>query len=580
MADEAVHRFSARRLIVLWVMGLATVALLWRAVDLQLTHKEFLQREGDARHLRVISIPAHRGILTDRNGEALAISTPVNSVWMNPRELLPQHDRWSELTHLLELDEQRFQQLVENRGDREFVYLRRHVDPGLATQVSELHMPGVYLQHEYRRYYPAGEVAAHIVGFTNVDDRGQEGMELALDEWLRGVNGSKRVIRDRLGRIVEDVESIQSPRAGETMPLSIDLRIQYLTYRALKRAVERNRARGGSAVILDAQSGEVLAAVNQPSYNPNNRPNRMSGRYRNRVVTDVFEPGSTIKPFTIASALQTGQFDPSSLIDTAPGLLRIGRHTVRDLRDYGVLDLESVLKKSSNVGASKLALAIPPEALWETYSRLGFGAMTGSGFPGDSLGSLSHFADWGDIHRATLAFGYGLSVTSLQLAQAYTVFANDGKLRPVTFVRIDAPPEGRSVLSPATAVQVRSMLESVVSEGGTGRRAQISGYRVAGKTGTIRKASAGGYSRTRYMAMFAGMVPASAPRFIMVVVVDEPSTNEYYGGQVAAPVFAQVMGDTLRLMGVPPDDPDVLQRRVAHNDDPRVVTASMARAAQ
>lgn len=580
MIEEVVHRSSTRRLIVLLVMGLATVALLWRAVDLQLTHKEFLQREGNARHLRVISIPAHRGILTDRNGEALAISTPVNSVWMNPQELFLHHDRWSELAHSLELDEQRLQQLLKNRGDRKFVYLKRHVDPDLATQVAALHVPGIYLQREYRRYYPAGEVAAHIVGFTNVDDRGQEGMELALDEWLRGVNGSKRVIRDRLGRIVEDVESIQTPRAGETMALSIDLRIQYLTYRALKRAVERNRARGGSAVILDAQTGEVLAAVNQPSYNPNNRPRRMSGRYRNRVVTDVFEPGSTIKPFTIASALQTGQFDPNSLIDTAPGLLRIGRHTVRDLRDYGVLDLESVLKKSSNVGASKLALAIPPEALWETYSRLGFGVMTGSGFPGDSLGSLSHFADWGDIHRATLAFGYGLSVTPLQLAQAYTVFANDGELRPVTFVPIDVPPEGRSVLSPTTAVQVRSMLESVVSEGGTGWRAQISGYRAAGKTGTIRKAGADGYSRTRYMAMFAGMAPASAPRFIMVVVVDEPSANEYYGGQVAAPVFAEVMGDTLRLMGVSPDDPAVLQRRVAHNEDPRVVSASLARAVQ
>lgn len=549
--------FRGRRRLALAVLLAATAGLLWRAVDLQLSDKEFLQGQGDARHLRVVEIAAHRGKLLDRNEEPLAISTPVQSVWVNPGELARDRGHWPALTRLLGLDGDELHRLIAERMDREFVYLRRHIEPDLAARVEALGAAGVYLQQEYRRYYPMGEVAGHVLGFTNVDDEGQEGLELAYDDWLAGVDGAKRVLRDRLGRIVEDVERIRAPRPGRDLVLSLDRRIQYLAYRALKGAVQRNRARAGSAVVLDARTGEVLAMVDQPSYNPNNRADRVSDRYRNRAVTDVFEPGSSIKPFTIAAALESGRYRPHTFVDTSPGFYHIGRYTVRDVRNYGRIDLATVIKKSSNVGASRIALSLEPRALWEMLTHVGFGRVTGSGFPGESGGILTHFFDWSEIHRATLAFGYGLSVTPLQLAHAYTAIASGGRLRPVHFQRVDAPEAGRRVMSRSTALEVRRMLEGVVSAGGTGQRAAVPGYRVAGKTGTVQKSVAGGYAEDRYLAVFAGMAPASDPRLVTVVVIDEPRNGAYYGGLVAAPVFSEIMSGALRLLAVPPDGRDL-----------------------
>jgi cell division protein FtsI (penicillin-binding protein 3) len=452
------------------------------------------------------------------------------------------------------------------------VYLKRHVAPQLAGKVEQAGIPGVYLQREYRRYYPLGEVAAHVVGFTDVDDAGQEGMELTFDERLRGISGARRVLRDRLGRIVEEVESIRSPKAGGDLVLSLDRRIQYLAYRALLGAVKRNRARGGSVVVMEARTGEVLAMVNQPAYNPNNRAQRVSSRYRNRAVTDVFEPGSTIKPFTIAAALESGRFDVGSKVDTRPGRFTIGKYTVRDPRNYGVIDLATVIQKSSNVGAARVALALEPRELWQVFTRVGFGSGTGSGFPGEAQGVLKHYFDWGEIHRATLAYGYGLSVSALQLAQAYTVLANDGRFVRTSFQRIDQPVAGIPVMASATARSMRKMLESVVGPGGTASRARVAGYRVGGKTGTVRKSVSGGYAEDRYHAVFAGMAPITQPRLVVVVVIDEPGGKEYYGGQVAAPVYAEIMARTMRVLGVPPDDPSVIKRKADFG--PRPVQAT------
>ncbi len=556
--------YQGRLSFVLAVLLLATAALFWRMVDLHVFDQPFLKHQGDARHLRVVSVAAHRGMLTDRHGEPLAMSTPVESVWAHPAELLAERERWAELASLIDVPSGRLEQLLVQRKDREFVYLRRHISPQLAEKIMNLGIEGVSIQREYRRYYPTGEVSAHVVGFTNIDDAGQEGVELMLDEVLRGVPGSKRVIKDRLGRIVENVELIKPARPGADVALSIDRRIQYLAYRELKAAVKRNRARSGSLVVLDVRSGEVLAMVNQPAYNPNNRHNLKGGRYRNRAVTDVFEPGSTIKPFTVAAALESGRFNPNTLIDTSPGSLRLAGYTIRDSRDHGTIDVATVIKKSSNVGASRIALGLEPQRLWDTFSDVGFGYDSGSGFPGESSGLLKHFYDWREVERATLSYGYGLSVTPLQLAQAYAALAGDGRLRAASFLRLDETqwPEGEKAMSPRTARAVRQMLESVVNAG-TGTLAAVPGYRVAGKTGTARKAGARGYDEEHYRAVFAGMAPASRPRLAMVVMIDEPNAGEYYGGRVAAPVFARVMDGALRLMDIPPDNLESLGVQIA-----------------
>jgi len=507
-------------------------------------------------------------MIVDRNGEPLAISTPVQSVWVNPGEMSSSNGDLSRLAQLLELDVDHLRRLIGQRQGREFVYLRRHIAPDLAEQVTALELPGVYLQQEYRRYYPAGEVAGHLLGFTNVDDKGQEGLELAYEDWLSGEPGAKRVIMDGRRNIVENVENIRSARPGKTLKLSIDRRIQYLAYRELKAAVRKHSARSGSLVVLDSDTGEVLAMVNQPSFNPNNRTRMKASQMRNRAVTDVFEPGSTMKPFVVAAGLQSGQYRPATTIDTSPGLFRVGRHTVRDMHDYGVLDMTGVLRKSSNVAATKIALALEPETFWESLSGTGFGVSTGSGFPGEADGYLADFHRWREIERATLSYGYGLSATAMQLAQAYGVFANDGYRVPVTLLSREEQAQRIPVFTPAVARSVRTMMESVVKKGGTAPMAAVQGYRVAGKTGTVHKSVAGGYADDRYVSLFAGMAPASDPRLVAVVVINEPGKDEHYGGLVAGPVFSSVMAGALRLLNVTPDDAPLLQTELSHQEGP------------
>jgi len=543
-----------RLLVVVGIVFAVTAVMLWRAVDLHVMNKDFLQSQGNARYMRTMPVAAHRGVITDRHGEPLAVSTPVDSVWINPAEFMTARTSWNKVISLLSLNTEKVERLVLQRAEREFVYLKRHIRPELAGKVAALNIDGVYLQREYRRYYPAGEVAAHVLGFTNIDDAGQEGLELAYNDWLRGDSGRKMVIKDRLGRTVKHVESIQAAQPGKDLTLSIDRRLQYLTYRELKRAVLRYKAKSGSAVILDTRTGEVLAMANQPSYNPNNRKKLSSYRLRNRAVTDVFEPGSTIKPFTVAAALESGRFKSNSVVNTSPGFFRIGKYVVQDIKNYGRINLSTIMAKSSNVGASKLALGISAKNLTDVHSRIGFGLTTGSGFPGEVGGILNMPNEKQLVEKATLSYGYGLSVTPLQLARSYAAIANNGVMPAVSFTRIEKVENETKVLSAKYAKQIREMLEAVVSKEGTGNRASVAGYRIAGKTGTVKKASAGGYSDDSYIAVFAGMAPASNPRLAMVVTINEPDGDIYYGGKVAAPVFSKVMSGALRLMDISPDN--------------------------
>jgi cell division protein FtsI (penicillin-binding protein 3) len=560
MPDSPDKVSAFRRNVVLGLFCLAFVLLAARAFDLQILKQDFLRGEGDARHLRVVSIPAHRGMLLDRHGEPVAVSTPVESVWANPRETLQAPERIAELAQELGLDARDLRHRLTERASREFVYLRRHVNPDVAQRVQALGVPGIGLQREFRRYYPMGEVAGHVLGFTNIDDHGQEGIELAFNDRLTGQPGAKRVLRDRLGRVIRDVENIRPARPGKDVTLTLDQRVQYLAYRELKAAVQAHGARAGSLVVMDARTGEILAMVNQPAFNPNNRAGLSVDASRNRAVTDVFEPGSTIKPFTVAAALESGTVRPDALLDTAPGQFRVGRHTIRDIRNYGRIDLTTLIAKSSNIGATKLALDMESEALWGVFHRAGLGRSTSSGFPGEAAGLLRDFFYWRQVDRATLAFGYGLSVTPLQLAQAYAALANDGLMPAPRFVIGQQVRDPERVMSAETALRIRRMLEAAVAPEGSGNRAAVEAYRVAGKTGTVRKSGAGGYAEDRYVSVFAGMAPASAPRLVMVVTIDEPSGEEYYGGQVAAPVFSRVMQGALRLLDIAPDDLPELQR--------------------
>lgn len=563
--------FSAqqgRRLVLVGFMLAALLTLVWRAISLQVLDKEFLQNQGQARHLRVVTLPAHRGMILDRQGDPLAVSTPVESVWVNPQELVGVQEGLSGLARLLKLDRDYIQQLVARRAGRKFVYLRRHIGPTLAGQVRAMNIPGVYLQKEYKRYYPAGEVAAHVVGFTNIDDAGQEGLELAFGDWLSGKPGAKRVIKDGRRNVVEDVESIRRSQPGKDLELSIDRRIQYLAYRELKAAMKEHQAQSASAVVLDVRSGEILAMVNQPSYNPNNRHQLQRKNLRNRAVTDVFEPGSTMKPFVVVSALEAGRYTPETPVSTSPGWFKVGRNTVRDVHDYGMLDVSGVIRKSSNVGISKIALSLEAQRIWSLYSGLGFGVPTDSGFPGEAAGLLTGYRGWNAIETATLAFGYGMSTTPLQLAQAYATIAAGGIKRPVTFLRQDDPPTGKRIFPARVADQLITMLEAVTGPGGTATQARVAGYRVAGKTGTVKKSVAGGYADDKFLAVFAGMAPASDPRLVMVVMVNEPGNGKYYGGQVAAPVFAKVLSGALRLLAVPPDDLPLQHTRHGQAGDP------------
>lgn len=543
-----------RLLVVVGIVFAVAAVMLWRAVDLHVLNKDFLQSQGNARYMRTMPVAAHRGVITDRHGDPLAVSTPVDSVWINPAEFLTERASWNQLTKLLSLKTDKVERLVLQRAKREFVYLKRHIRPELAEKVAALNVAGVYLQREYHRYYPAGEVAAHVLGFTNIDDAGQEGLELAYNDWLRGKSGRKMVIKDRLGRTIKHVESIRAAEPGKDLALSIDRRLQYLTYRELKRAVQQYKAKSGSAVILDTKTGEVLAMVNQPSYNPNNRRKLKSSHLRNRAVTDVFEPGSTIKPFTVAAALESGKFNTNSVVNTSPGYYRIGKYVVQDVKNYGRINLSTILSKSSNIGASKLALGISAKNLTDVHSRIGFGFSTGSGFPGEVGGIINLPTEKQLVERATLAYGYGLSVTPLQLARAYGAIANDGVMPATSFIRVDEVEHEERVLPKKYAIQIRKMLEAVVNKNGTGSRAAVAGYRISGKTGTVKKATAGGYSDDSYVALFAGMAPASNPRLAMVVTINEPQGDVYYGGKVAAPVFSKVMSGALRLMDIAPDN--------------------------
>jgi cell division protein FtsI (penicillin-binding protein 3) len=554
-AREDAGSFRWRAYLLLGLLGSCALALIYRAVNLQLVDHGFLAKEGDARFSRVLEIAAHRGTITDRYGEPLAVSTPVDSIWVNPGELAVATDQIPRLAKALGLDRQELARRITSNLDREFLYLARHRQPAEAAQIKELGIPGVYTSREYRRYYPAGEVIGHLLGFTNVDDAGQEGLELAFDHWLAGEDGAKRVIQDRYGRIVQNVESIRPARPGKDLVLSIDLRIQYLAYRELKAAIRDQRARAGSIVVIDVESGEILAMVNQPAYNPNDRDQIQAATYRNRAATDIFEPGSSIKPFFVAAGLASGKYDNHSIIDTSPGFFKVGAKIFEDEHNLGAIDIATVLAKSSNVGMAHIALTLPPQGIWNTLTHLGFGQVTTSGFPGESAGLLPNYAQWRPIGIVTMSHGYGLSVTPLQLAHAYATIGTFGLARPLSFLRVEGDPGGTRALDEHVCRELISMLESVVSAEGTGKLAAIPGYRVSGKTGTAFKATAGGYSTDRYMAVWGGVAPASAPKLAAVVVIDEPSAGQHMGGQVAAPVFSRVVGGALRLLAVAPDQP-------------------------
>lgn len=637
LPPELLKKLTWRRRLVMLLLLLAAAVLLYRAVYLQFTNQRFYLDKGSSRQQRTVEIPANRGMIVDRNGELMAMSAPVDSIYANPVNTLMRQRQLAELAHLTGQDVNKLQQRLsvaeagkalfllgnvraetvralreihlpggilveetesgynvslrrpdtfytalqqEQQGFAElatvsgysqqqlrdklaqayaeglrFVYIKRHMPPHEAARIKPYKLAGVGLQREYQRYYPMGEVVAHLLGFTHhIEGNGQEGLELAFDDYLSGQPGAKRVMRNRLGDVIGDLELIRPARPGQDLQLSIDRRVQYLAYRALKSAIQRHQAKSGSVVTLDVQTGEVLALVNQPGFNPNNRKGLRGSQYRNRAITDVFEPGSTIKPITVAAALESGQYQPRTLVNTGKGELRLGENLVKDVRAYGWLDVAGVIKKSSNVGVSKIALSLPPEYHWSVLNHFGFGQSTGSGFPGETSGYMHNYDRWSEFEQATIAFGYGLSVSALQLAQAYAALGNDGQLVPVSFQKGGAGLAPHRVVSAQTAQQVRQMMRAVVSDEGTAPAARVAGYTVAGKTGTVHKNSQrGGYEEKAYVSLFAGMAPALQPRLVTVVMLNEPQ-GDYFGGKVAAPVFAQVMGGALRLLDVAPDD--------------------------
>ena len=548
--------WRSRFVLIVAMAGFATLGA--RAFYLQGMHTGFLQAKGEARYGRVLELPASRGPVKDRNGQALAISTPVESIWATPDDLDDVDDaRIGALAKALAMPAEEIRQKIA-RKDRQFVYLKRQISPDQAAKVMALGVPGVFQQREFRRYYPAGEVMAHVVGFTGIEDQGQEGIELAAEARLAGTPGSRKVIKDRKGRIVEDVESLRAPRDGEPVTLAIDQRLQFLAHRELKSAVEQNRAKGGSMVILDAKTGEVLALVNQPDYNPNNRANVTGKQTRNRSVTDLFEPGSTMKPFTVAAALEAGIVTPATMIQTGQGAMTMGKWTINDSHPNGLISVAQVIQKSSNIGSAKIMMQMPAETMGTLYRELGFGVAPQTGFPGEAKGQLRPWAQWRPIEQATMSYGHGLSVSLLQISRAYTVFTNAGELLPLSLLKQDAHPIGKRIIARETAGEVTRMMEMAAMPGGTAPRAQVPGYRVAGKTGTAHKAEAGGYAEHKYVSSFVGFGPVTNPRFIVAVMIDEPQGAKHYGGDVGAPVFSSVMGAALRMMSVPPDAPGTL----------------------
>jgi len=538
--------------IVFGFLLLLFLVLIGRALYLQWIDNAFLQEQGTSRYSREIELPAHRGRILDRAGEPLAISTPMKSIWAFSGQVDATPEKLAQLARELETTPKALARKLDEATD--FVFLAKQVPPEVAERVAALKIKGVHDQNEYRRFYPTGEMASHIVGFTGDHDVGQEGMELTQQEWLGGRPGSRRVLINRRGEVVEDVESIRAPQPGRDLALSIDARLQYLAFRELRSAVEANKAKAGGLVILDAQTGEILALANWPTYNPNARNRVAREKMRNRALTDVFEPGSTLKPFTIAAALESGAVRPDTVIQTAPGSITIGPNTIHDAHPAGALSVEQVIQKSSNVGAAKIALSLPSATMWQMLSDTGFGTAPNTGYPGEVAGRLRPAKTWKPIEQATMAYGHGISVNLVQLARAYTVFATEGQLKPATLFKGGTFVAGRPVMKPETALAVRHMLELAVLPGGTAPKAQIPGYRVAGKTGTAHKLEGRGYTN-KYVSSFVGFAPASAPRLVVAVMIDEPAAGAHYGGDVAAPVFSTVMGSVLRTLGVPPDAP-------------------------
>lgn len=544
----------ARLLTIAVFFGFLLTILIGRMVDLTVLHRKFLQGQGNARSLRVVDIPAYRGMITDRNGLPLAISTPVESVWVNPKEFSPDKEQFMKLAKYLNISPKGLSRKIVYAENREFLYLHRQLPPEFTKQIAELRIPGVYFQKEFKRYYPDSDSISQLIGFTNVDDQGLEGMELAYQDWLMGVVGKKRVVKDRLGRVIEELGLIKAPRPGHDLTLSIDRRLQYLAYSELYKTVEMFQAKSGSVVVIDTQDGEVLAIANYPSFNPNSRGQYNKETYRNLALTDTFEPGSVMKPFSIASALETGLFTPASIIDTNPSWMSVQGRVVRDIHNYGVLNVTGVLQHSSNVGVTKMVLASPPGQLLGLLQRCGFGRNTDSTYPGESDGSIVKIKENSSFVLATLGFGYGLSTTVMQLAKAGLIFANQGTLIPITLLHGQgAPSSGVQVVTPKTAAEVLAMMEAVLGQDGTGKAARVEGYRVAGKTGTARVAGKNGYQDRRYTSSFMGIAPVSHPRFLVVVVIHEPSRNGYYAGAVAAPLFSKVMAGALRIFNVPTD---------------------------
>ncbi|MGU9855900.1 peptidoglycan D,D-transpeptidase FtsI family protein [Pseudomonas sp. LF245] len=544
--------------LMLGLLALMVGAIAWRIIDLQVVDRDFLIGEGNARSLRHIPIPAHRGLITDRNGEPLAVSTPVTTLWANAKELQVAKDRWPALAGALGQDPKALAERLEAQANKEFIYLVRGLTPEQGQQVLDLKVPGVYGIEEFRRFYPAGETTAHMVGFTDIDDHGREGVELAYDEWLAGVPGKRQVIKDRRGRLIKDVQVTKNAKAGKPLALSIDLRLQYLANRELRNAIIENGAKAGSLVIMDVKTGEILAMVNQPTYNPNNRRNLQPAMMRNRAMIDVFEPGSTMKAISMSAALETGRWKPSDKVEVYPGTLQLGKYTIRDVsRTEGpVLDLTGILINSSNVGMSKVAFDIGGETIYHLAQKIGLGQPTGLDFPGERVGNLPNYRDWKKAETATLSYGYGLSVTAIQLAHAFSVLANNGRMVPLSLIHVDEAPKATQVIPENVAKTMQGMLQQVIEAPRGVFRAQVPAYHVAGKSGTARKTSVGtkGYAENSYRSLFAGFGPMSDPRYAIVVVIDEPSKAGYFGGLVSAPVFSKVMSGTLRLMNITPDN--------------------------
>lgn len=529
------------------------LVLAGRAVQLQLLESEFLESRADAQQVREATIVARRGRILDRNGQPLAVSAPVDSFWVHPGSLEKLRPYLPRLAQAFGSTAAQLEERMERTRGREFVWLKRGLPPSRSRAVIDLNAPGLQVRREYRRYYPAGEIAGHLVGFAGIDENGQEGLELAFDSWLKGRDGRKQVIRDRLGRHVRDIAGIRPLERGRDLLLGLDLRIQYLAHSELREAVEHHDARSGSMVILDTYSGEVLAMVSQPSFNPNDRGRLQPGNYRNRAALDLFEPGSTIKPLVVAAALESGAWALGERIDTGPGQIQVGSKIIKDRTPLGVIDFATLLRRSSQVGATTVAMKLEPHRFWETLTGVGFGRATQSGFPGEADGSLDNYKYWKPVDQAVMAYGYGLAVTALQLARAYAVFANGGRTIPVSLIRTDDRPEGVRVLSAHTAAVMAGLLQQPLGPGGTATAARVPGYRVAGKTGTVEKLGPEGYDSERHTALFVGFAPASRPRVVAVVVIDDPSANGYFGGQVAAPVFSRVVTGALRMIGAPMD---------------------------